>query len=139
MRGRSVQTPEAVRTWRGGKETDVVPLVKDRVDQLFHSPVFEDTSDRRRTWLAWTVIGLAVACCGYVAVLAIGLLGGPVRPGDLLPWAHKPSASRDTTPSPRPGASAPASVQPTGAPGSQVSGSGPASPGTVGAAETSVP
>ncbi len=40
-------------------------------------------------------------------------------------------------PEPAPGASAPGSVQPTGAPGSQVSGSGPASPGTVGAAETS--
>src|SRR3954453_1269732 len=115
--------------------TGAVPPVKDRVEEIVHSPVFVDASGRRRAWIARTVTAFSALCCGYVAVLAIGLLGGPVRPGDLLPWAHKPSASRDTTPSP--GASGPGSVQPTGAPGSQVSGSGPASPGTVGAAETS--
>ena len=83
---------------------------------------------------------LAVACCGYVAVLAIGLLGGPVRPGDLLPWVapQADGARAGHDPESAPGASARTHVNRTGDPGSQVSGSGPASPGAVGAATSPV-
>src|SRR3954471_8101887 len=98
--------------------TGAVPPVKDRVDEIVHSPVFVDASGRRRAWIARTVTAFSALCCGYVAVLAVGLLGGPVRPGDLLPWVA-PAPARTADP-------APEVTQPaTGGSGSS-SGTGPA-------------
>src|SRR3954452_2612961 len=77
--------------------TGAVPPVKDRVDEIVHSPVFVDASGRRRAWIARTVTAFSALCCGYVAVLAVGFLGGPVPPGALLPWVA-PAPTADPAP-----------------------------------------
>jgi hypothetical protein len=63
-----------------------VPVVKDTVDQLVHSPVFVDSSGRRRSWVKWALGTTALVCSIYLVVLGFSLMGGPITPCDLLPW-----------------------------------------------------
>jgi hypothetical protein len=60
------------------------------------SPIFVDTTGRRRRWLRWLGYGVGVACVGYGVVLVISLLGGPVSPDTLVPGLPKPTASKTT-------------------------------------------
>jgi hypothetical protein len=60
--------------------------VRGRV-QLVRSPVFVDATGRRRAWAIWGVGMTSTLCCVYVLVLGVGLAGGAVRPGELLPGA----------------------------------------------------
>src|SRR6476659_409002 len=80
-------------TFSRGEGNGAVPPVKEHVDAIVDSPVFVDASGRRRGWVSRARLVFSATCCGYVTVLAVGLLGAPVRPGDLLPWVAPPSAS----------------------------------------------
>ena len=75
--------------------------VKEAVQQLAQSPVFVDESGRRRAWVMWTLIVGGALCLGYVLLLGFSLVGGPIKPGDLLPLPGlRQSGERSPVPTP---------------------------------------
>ena len=61
------------------------------------SPVFVDSSGRRRkTWRRLT-IAVVAALCGYTGLLAVGFAGGPIPPAALLPIPGVPGNGPATT------------------------------------------
>ena len=116
-----------------------MPAVKEQLDELVHSPVFVDSSGRRRRWVAWALGAAALVCLSYVVLLGLSVLGGPVTPGGLVPWPAAPKTSgpkptaTDATTSKAPAGSGPAGTWgTTGAPSGPTSGPGGApTPGTT--------
>ena len=109
--------------------------VRERVDQITHSPVFVDESGRRRAWVMW-VLGMAgVLCLGYVLLLGFSFAGGPIKPGDLLPVPGlKQARQRSTSPtplSPTVGGTATAPAGTSGVPPGTPSGAAPAGSGAT--------
>jgi hypothetical protein len=80
--------PEA--TTDSGDAGTGTSVVRGRVEELAHSPVFVDSTGRRRTWVTWTLGVVAGACVGYLALLGLSFAGGPVTPKQLLPLPGVP-------------------------------------------------
>jgi hypothetical protein len=57
--------------------------------------VFVDATGRRRLWATWGAGATSALCCVYVFVLGVGLAGGAVRPGELLPGASRRNEARN--------------------------------------------
>lgn len=98
--------PVRQRVGAGG----VMPAVRERVDQFARSPVFVDSSGRRRTWVKWALSVAAMLCFGYLVLLGWSFVGGPIKPGDLLPLPEALGGSRperSDTPERAPPTSAP--------------------------------
>jgi hypothetical protein len=68
--------------------------VRERVDQVTHSPVFVDASGRRRRWVSWALAATAALCAGYLILLVFSFTGGPLTPRDLLPLPDPPKSSQ---------------------------------------------
>jgi hypothetical protein len=78
-----------------GRRGDAVHPMRGRVDQLVRPPVFVDATGRRRLWATWGAGATSALCCVYVFVLGVGLAGGAVRPGELLPGASRRNEARN--------------------------------------------
>ena len=66
--------------------------LKNRVEQLAYSRVFVASSGRRRTWATWILGMVAGTCVGYLIMLGLSLVGGPITPQQLLPLTDIPNA-----------------------------------------------
>src|SRR5260370_12480282 len=70
--------------------------MKHRIVDTGPSRVFADPRGRRRVIVRWLSIGTGGIFSGYVAMVGIGLLGGPQVP--LLPWPHAHSSQAPADP-----------------------------------------
>lgn len=71
-----------------------MPDVSERLDQLVHSPVFVDSTGRRRGWVKVALVAVAVICIVYLGLVVFSFMGGPITPRDLLPWPKSAGSSR---------------------------------------------
>ena len=117
-------------------------LLREAVQQLVHSPVFVDESGRRRGWVMWTLGVGGALCLGYVLLLGFSLVGGPIKPGDLLPLPGLRQSSDQSAVPTRPSptvAGSPTAPPGTGIGESSAGPSGGVPTGGVGAAPTTTP
>ena len=85
----------------GTTESGTTESATTRFDQIARSTIFVDPSGRRREWLTWALGLLAGACVGYVVMLVLSFMGGPITPHQLLPLPGMPDGrSHANSPSP---------------------------------------
>src|SRR5215470_2343147 len=85
----------------GDGETGTTHHLTTRFDQIARSTIFVDPSGRRREWVTWTLGLLAGACVGYVVMLVLSFMGGPITPHQLLPLPGIPDVrSHANSPTP---------------------------------------
>ena len=90
-------------------ETSTTPTLA-KGEPATASPVFVDSSGRRRkTWRRLT-IAVVAALCGYACLLGIGFAGGPIPPAALLPIPGVPGNGPASSASPSSNAAAPSSA-----------------------------
>jgi hypothetical protein len=85
-------TERSAATTESGDGGTGTSVIRERVEELAHSPVFVDSTGRRRTWVTWTLGLVAGACVGYLALLALSFVGGPITPKQLLPLPGVPNS-----------------------------------------------
>jgi len=95
----------------GDGDTGTTHHVTERFDQISRSTIFVDRSGRRREWVTWALGLLAGACVGYVVMLVLSFMGGPITPRQLLPLPGIPHV-RSHANSPAPTTSAGTSTGP---------------------------
>jgi len=85
----------------GDGETGTTHHLTTRLDEIARSTIFVDPSGRRREWVTWALGLLAGACVGYVVMLVLSFMGGPITPHQLLPLPGMPDGrSHANSPSP---------------------------------------